>query len=213
MNSVLIADDHAVVRAGYRTFLTAAADIGDVGEAANAAEALGQLRVRPWDVLLLDIHLPDRTGICILREVRNDFPQTRVLVVSGLPEEQYAMEALRAGAAGYLSKDCAPAEMVSAVRRVVGGQRYVSSKVTKQMISERGNPTTARHEQLSARERQVFDRLAQGAMITLIAQELSLSIKTVSTYRTRILEKMSFKSNADMTSYALRHVLAETTAG
>ena len=204
MSSVLIADDHAVVRAGYRQFLALESSVAEVGEVSNAADALAQLRLRRWDLLLLDIHLPDRAGMGVLQEVKTEFPQTRVLVVSGLPEGQYATEALRAGAAGYLSKESAPSELLSAVRRVLGGQRYVSSRVAEQMVAELGKPNIPRHEQLSTRERQVFERLATGATITAVAAELELSIKTVSTYRARILEKMGFRSNADMTSYVIR---------
>ena len=207
MTSVLIADDHAVVRAGYRTILSSDG-VGEIGEVANGAELLKHLRVKPWHLVVLDIHLPDCSGMGILQEVRQSFPQTRVLVVSGLPEEQYAIEALKAGAAGYLSKDCAPEELVTAVRRVLGGLRYVSAKVTEQIAAELGRPATPRHEQLSDRERQVFDRLAAGSTLTAIAEELGLSIKTISTYKTRILEKLLLKTNTDVTSYAVRHGLA-----
>ena len=208
MASVLIADDHAVVRAGFKTFLCASGGIGDVGEVSTGVELLREMQTKPWNLLVLDIHLPDRNGMSMLQEFRRDFPLTKVLVVSGLPEEQYAIEAIRAGAAGYLSKDCAPDELVTAVRRVLGGQRYVSAMIAEKIVAELGKPTTPRHEQLSLRERQVFDRLAAGSTVTAIAQELALSVKTVSTYRTRILEKMSFRHNADVTSYAIRHGLA-----
>lgn len=209
MPSILVADDHAVVRAGYRRFLTADG-YGDIGEASTGADVLKQLRARPWNILLLDINLPDRAGMGVLQEAHSIFPLTRILVISGLPEDLYAIEALRAGAAGFLPKDCAPNELVIAVRRVLSGQRYISSRIMEQMAADVGKPTTPRHEQLSARERQVFDGLAAGATITAIAQELDLSVKTVSTYKTRILEKMSLQSNADMTAYAFRHGLTSS---
>ena len=130
-------------------------------------------------------------------------------MVSGLPEDQYTIETFRAGAAGYLCKDCAPEELSTAVRRVLCGHRYVSARLAEIMASELGKPTTPRHEQLSDRERQVFDRLAAGSTITAIANELALSVKTISTYRTRILEKMSLRSNGEITAYAVRHDLRE----
>ena len=212
MTSVLIAEDHPVVRAGYRAFLTAIGRITDWGEASTAAEVLRQLRARAWDVIMLDIHLPDKTGIGLLQDIGREFPEARVLVVSGLPEDPYAIEVLRAGALGYLSKDCAPSELVSAVHRVLGGQRYISKRVAELMAENLRKPTVPLHEKLSKRERQVFDRLALGRTNTGIALELQLSIKTISTYKSRIMDKMALKTAAAMTSYALRHGLTGGTA-
>lgn len=205
MARVLIADDHAVVRAGYKQFLETELGIAEVGEAAGGDEVMTKLAGARWDLLLLDIHMPNHNGLEILEKIRQRHPEVRVLIVSGLPEEQYARNVLRAGASGYLSKSTAPQDLVIAVRRILSGQRYVSQQTAERMVADLGKPNLPLHELLSERELQVFKRLAAGAMITGIANELALSVKTVSTYRTRILEKMGFTSNADITAYAVRH--------
>jgi two-component system, NarL family, invasion response regulator UvrY len=208
LSRVLIADDHAVVRAGYRQFLEADSSISEVGEASSGNETLDQLRRKDWDLLLMDIGMPDRSGLDILRHVISGFPDVRVLIMSGLPEEQYARNVLRAGASGYLSKGGSPEEMLKAVRLVLNGRRYVSASLAEAMASDlesKHDPNKPLHAELSTREFQIFCKLAAGAGVGGIAQELSLSVKTVSTYRTRILEKMNFKSNADITAYALRN--------
>lgn len=208
MSRVLIADDHAVVRAGYRQFLEADSNITEIGEAGSGNEALDELRRKDWDLLLMDIRMPDRSGLDILRHVISGFPDVRVLIVSGLPEEQYARNVLRAGASGYLSKGGSPEEMLKAVRVVLNGRRYVSDALAELMAGDleaKHDPNKPLHAELSAREFQIFCKLASGASVGDIAQELSLSVKTISTYRTRILEKMNFKSNADITGYALRN--------
>ena len=205
MASVLIADDHAIVRAGIRQFLDEDGGITEVGEAASGREALEQLRARDWDLVLLDINMPDRSGIDVLRHIRSGHPRTRVLILSGLPERQYALNVLRAGAAGYLAKDAAPEELMKAVHTVLGGRRYVSSSLAELLIDELDSDhDKPLHDSLSTREFQIFCKLAAGRGVSDIANELSLSVKTVSTYRTRILEKMKFTTNADLTSYALR---------
>jgi two-component system, NarL family, invasion response regulator UvrY len=196
------------VRAGYRQFLEADSSISEVGEAASGNETLDQLRRKDWDLLLMDIRMPDRSGLDILRHVISGFPDVRVLIMSGLPEEQYARNVLRAGASGYLSKGGSPEEMLKAVRLVLNGRRYVSASLAEAMASDlesKHDPNKPLHAELSTREFQIFCKLAAGAGVGGIAQELSLSVKTVSTYRTRILEKMNFKSNADITAYALRN--------
>ncbi len=208
MSTILIADDHAVVRAGYKQFLEAEAGITAVGEAASGDETLSQLRRKPWNLLLMDIHMPRRSGLDILKHVKSGFPEVSVLIMSGLPEEQYARNVLRAGASGYLSKGGSAEELLKAVRTVFQGRRYVSQSLAEAMAADLGTPDSQNkplHSSLSTREFQVFCKLAAGAAITDIATELSLSVKTVSTYRTRVLEKMQMKSNADMTSYALRN--------
>ncbi len=210
MSRVLIADDHAVVRAGYKQFLEAEAGITVIGETSSGSETLDQLRRQDWDLLLLDIHMPDRSGLDILKHVTNGFPKVRVLIMSGLPEAQYARNVLRAGASGYVSKGGSPEELLKAVRTVLIGRRYVSAALAESMAADlesshdRDRPL---HERLSVREFQIFGKLAAGAGVGAIAEELSLSVKTVSTYRSRILEKMRFTSNADMTAYALRNGL------
>ena len=196
------------MRAGYRQFLEADSSISEVGEAASGNETLDQLRRKDWDLLLMDIGMPDRSGLDILRHVISGFPDVRVLIMSGLPEEQYARNVLRAGASGYLSKGGSPEEMLKAVRLVLSGRRYVSASLAEAMagdLESKHDPNKPLHAELSAREFQIFCKLAAGVGVGQIAQELSLSVKTVSTYRTRILEKMNFKSNADITAYALRN--------
>jgi two-component system, NarL family, invasion response regulator UvrY len=210
VSKVLIADDHAVVRAGFKQFLETDPSITAVGEAASGNETLDQLRQKEWDLVLLDIHMPDRSGLDILRHIQTGHPNVRVLVMSGLPEQQYAVNVLRAGASGYLSKGGSPEELLKAVRTVLVGRRYVSASLAESMAADLESPHDQNqplHERLSVREFQIFGKLAGGAGVGEIADELSLSVKTVSTYRSRILEKMSFSSNADMTAYALRNGL------
>ena len=212
MSRVLIADDHAVVRAGYRQFLEADPSITEVGEAASGSETLDALRRKGWDLLLMDIHMPDRSGLDILKHVTTGYPDVRVLIMSGLPEEQYARNVLRAGASGYLSKGGSADELLKAVRLVLSGRRYVSASLAESMAADLENPRDQNqppHTNLSTREFQIFRKLAAGAGVGEIAKELSLSVKTVSTYRSRILEKMGFKSNADITGYALRNGLIQ----
>jgi two-component system, NarL family, invasion response regulator UvrY len=212
MSRVLIADDHAVVRAGYKQFLEADPSIVEIGEVASGSETLDALRRKDWDLLLMDIHMPDRGGLDILKHVITGYPDVRVLIVSGLPEEQYARNVLRAGASGYLSKGGSADEFVKAVRIVMNGRRYVSAALAESMAAALENPgvqTQPLHNALSAREFQIFCKLASGATAGRIAEELSLSVKTVSTYRARILEKMGFTSNADIMSYAMRNGLVQ----
>lgn len=212
MSRILIADDHAVVRAGYKQFLEVDPSISDVGEAASGNETLNLLRRKEWDLLMMDIHMPDRSGLDILKHVRSGYPDVRVLIVSGLPEEQYARNVLRAGASGYLSKGSSPEELLKAVRTVLVGRRYVSSTLAEAMAADLERPrdqSQPLHSTLSTREFQIFCKLAAGAAVGGIGQELSLSTKTVSTYRSRIFEKMGFTSNADITGYALRNGLIQ----
>ena len=212
MSRVLIADDHAVVRAGFKQFLQADPSISDVGEAASGSETLGLLRQREWDLLMMDIHMPDRGGLDILKHVRSGYPDVRVLIVSGLPEDQYARNVLRAGASGYLSKGSSADELLKAVRTVLVGRRYVSPALAEAMAADLESPRDLNqppHSTLSTREFQIFCKLAAGVPVGVIGVELSLSTKTVSTYRSRILEKMNVKSNAEITTYALRNGLIQ----
>jgi len=210
MSRIIIADDHAVVRAGYRQFLEEQADITEIGEAASGNEVLDRLRAQHWDALLLDIHMPDRGGLDILRRVSSGYPKVRVLVISGLPEEQYARNVLQAGASGYLSKNTAPEELLKAVRLILAGRRYISASLAEVLAADLTEDSEGPlHSRLSAREFQIFCKLARGSRGSDIADELHLSVKTVSTYRSRILEKMTFKSNADITAYSLRNGLIQ----
>jgi two-component system, NarL family, invasion response regulator UvrY len=212
MARVLIADDHAVVRAGYRQFLETEPSITEIGEASTGNETLNALRKKTWNLLLMDINMPGRSGLDILRHVRASYPQVQVLIMSGLAEEQYARNVLRGGASGYLYKGGSPEELLKAVRTVLNGRRYVSDSLAESMAADLEVPkeqTQAQHDTLSSREFQVFCKLAAGASVKDIADELSLSSKTVSTYRSRILEQMSFLSNADITTYAMRNGLIQ----
>lgn len=212
MSRVLIADDHAVVRAGYRQFLETETAITDIGESSSGNDTLDQLRRQHWDLLLMDIHMPDRSGLDILRHVVSGYPTVRVLIMSGLPEEQYARNVFRAGASGYLSKGGSPEELLKAVRTVLLGRRYVSASLAETMAADLESPADRDrplHERLSAREFQICCKLASGTPASNIARELSLSVKTVSTYRARVLEKMNFSTNAELTGYALRNGLIQ----
>ena len=157
MSRVLIADDHAVVRAGFKQFLEAESSINAIGEAATGTETLDQLRKQEWDLVLLDIHMPDRSGLDILRHIQTGHPRVRVLVMSGLPEQQYAVNVLRAGASGYLSKDSAPEELMKAVRTVLAGRRYVSEALAELLVADLdGDADKPLHARLSTREFQIF---------------------------------------------------------
>jgi len=209
MARVLIADDHAFFRAGLRQFLVQSLPSGEIGESASGNETLTCLQRSEWDLLVLDINMPDRSGLDILRHVRSGHPNTKVLVLSGYPERQYALNVLRAGASGYIAKDCAPEELLKAVRMVLQGRRYVSDSLAELLLLDLDQADKPLHSLLSDREFQIFGKLAAGHGVSEIGRELCLSVKTVSTYRTRILEKMRMKSNADLTSYALRNEIIQ----
>jgi len=210
MSSVLIADDHAIVRAGLRGFLQEDRSIKKIGETASGNETLRRLRSEPWDLVLLDINMPDRSGIDILRHIRSGCPNTRVLVMSGFSEKVYAVNVLRAGAAGYLSKDQAPDEILRAVHTVLSGRRFVSAALSEMLVEALDEPTDQPlHASLSQREFQILCKLAIGRTISEIAKELILSVKTVSTYRARVLEKMNLHTNSDLTTYALRNGMVQ----
>jgi DNA-binding NarL/FixJ family response regulator len=209
MTRVLIADDHALFRAGLRQFLVDALPSAEIGEAASGNEVLTCLQRKGWDLLVLDINMPDRTGLDILRHVKSGHPATRVLVLSGYPERQYALNVLRAGASGYIAKDAAPEDLLKAVRMVLQGRRYVSESLAELLLLDMDRADKPLHTLLSDREFQIFGKLAAGQGVSEIGRELCLSVKTVSTYRTRILEKMRMKSNADLTGYALRNEIIQ----
>jgi two-component system, NarL family, invasion response regulator UvrY len=206
MPTVLIADDHAVVRAGLKQFLAEDRSITQMGEAGTGKETLDMLRTAKWDLVILDIGMPDRSGLDVLRHIRSVHPGTKVLVISGYPERQYALNVLRAGASGFLAKTSAADDLLKAVNAVLQGRRYVSATLAELLLSDiDGGSDKPIHSKLSEREFQIFTKLASGQAVSEIANELCLSVKTVSTYRTRILEKMSLRTNADLTSYALRN--------
>jgi DNA-binding NarL/FixJ family response regulator len=210
MSKILIVDDHPMVRTGLRALLADDRNVTEIGEAASGAEALSSLQSGRWDLLILDINMPDRGGMDVLRDVRANHPDVRVLVLSVFPERQYALNVLKAGASGYLPKECAPKDLSDAVRTILQGRRYVSPQTAELLVTDMdtdGNQPM--HTRLSEREFQIFCKIASGRSVTKIGDELSLSVKTVSTYRSRILEKMNLQTNADMTSYALRHALIQ----
>jgi DNA-binding NarL/FixJ family response regulator len=210
MAHVLIVDDHAAVRAGLRQFLLEDPRITKVDEADSAQLAMAALRKARYELLILDISMPGRSGLDILRNVISTNPGTRVLIISGYPERQYAVSVLKAGASGYLSKESAPEELLKAVHTVLDGRRYVSGSLAELLLSDldEGNEKPP-HSNLTEREFQIFRKIAAGRTNSDIASELFLSAKTVTTYRTRILEKMNFQSNAEVTAYALRNGILE----
>lgn len=210
MIRILVVDDHAVVRAGLRSFLADVPDMEISGDAANSDEALRLVRDQDWSVVLLDISLPDKSGMEVLSQIKREKPDLPVLVLSMHPETRYAVQLLRGGASGYLQKEAMAAELVSAIRTVVLGRKYVSAAVAQLLATDiDASNDGPLHGTLSEREFQVFCRLAQGQGATKIAQDLSLSVKTVSTYRTRVLEKMKMASNADLTYYAIKNNLVD----
>jgi len=207
---VLIADDHPVVRQGLRQMLAVESDLTVVGEARNGQEVVEISRRVPWEVAVLDYNMPGKSGLELIKELRQRYPGRALLVLSMYPEDRYAVRALKAGAAGYLTKESAPEELVSAIRKVAGGGRYVTptlgEKLALELEDNRGKPL---HETLSDREYQVMWMIASGKTVRQIADELFLSPNTVSTHRTRILRKMSMKSNAELMHYAIAHHLVD----
>ena len=208
MIRIAIVDDHAVVRAGLRQYFAEQIDFQVVAEAASGREALDIVRKGEVDVILLDISMPDQSGIDVLAAIRARAPDLPVLILSGYAEEHYATTLLRQGASGYLNKDCDPEEILRAIRTVSRGRKYITAGVAERLAVGLGGDKAA-HELLSERELQVFMRLAQGETIGHIAESLSLSVKTVSTYRTRVMEKLQLESNSDLTYYALKNGLIQ----
>jgi two-component system, NarL family, invasion response regulator UvrY len=210
MIKILIADDHAVVRQGLKQILGEIPDMTLVGEATNGLEVLEKARATDWDVMVLDIALPGRSGFDILLELRAEKPNQPILVLSMHAEDQYALRVLKAGASGYLTKESVPEELIHAIRKVVEGGKYISPALAEKLADEIGAPSDRPlHESLSDREFQVMRLIASGRTVTQIAEVLSLSAKTVSTYRARILQKMNLKTNAELIHYAIRHQLIE----
>lgn len=205
-----IVDDHAIVRAGLKQHLTTHVDLQVTGEASNGIEALELARSGEIDVMLMDISMPDQSGVDALAAIKARFPKLAVLILSGFPESHYATTLLRQGASGYLNKECDPDEIVNAVRTVAQGRRYISSAMAE-LLAENvvGSGDQPAHETLSERELQVFLRLAQGETVGQIAERMFLSVKTVSTYRTRVLDKLKLSSNSDLTYYALKNGLIQ----
>lgn len=207
---ILITDDHAVLRRGLKQILEDGFGKIQFGEASNASEAIEQVTKDNWDLVVLDITMPGRSGLEALKEIRAIKPGQRVIVLSVHSEDQFAVRVLKAGASGFLNKDSAPEELVKAVRKVTAGGRYVSSTLAEKLAMNIEQPSDQpAHQALSDREFQVLRMIGSGKTVSEIAAELSLSVKTVSTYRTRILEKMNLNTNAELTRYAFEHKLVE----
>ena len=210
MIRVLVADDHAVVRRGVVQILAESPHIVVAGEASCGSEVLRAVRENDYDIVLLDIAMPGGSGLEVLKELQSLKPDVQVLILSMYPEKQYALRALKAGAAGYLTKDSAPDELIEAIERISQGNKYITRSLAQEMASELGGKAgKERHEALSDREYQVMRLLAAGKSVSEIATQLSLSVKTVSTYRTRILEKLNLKTTAEIMHYALARGLVE----
>jgi DNA-binding NarL/FixJ family response regulator len=210
MIRVAIVDDHAIVRTGLRQFFSEQVDLRVVGEAASAREAVDLLREEQIDVLVMDLNMPGQSGVDALAAIKARAPDLPVLILSGYSETQYATMLMRQGASGYLNKECDPEEIVNAIRTLALGKRYITAGVAE-LLADTLNPGAQKlpHELLSERELQVFLHLARGETIGHLAETLSLSVKTVSTYRTRVLEKMKLSSNSDLTYYALKNGLIQ----
>ena len=207
---ILIVDDHDVVRVGFKQMLSEHSRFNVAGEAGSAADALEALRKDPYDIVLLDLSLPDGSGIDVLRRIKVRYPDTRVLVLSGFSEEQYGVNMLRAGASGFLSKTCSSAELIKAIDTVAVGRRYVSPKLADILAEGLGTPTDKPlHEQLSEREFQIFCHLAEGKTVSQVSELLFISVKTVSTYRARLMEKMGLHTNSELTYYAVKNGLIQ----
>jgi len=207
---ILVTDDHPIFRSGLKETLLKESDVDFVGEADTGQKALELARKQRWDVIILDITMPGKGGFEVLQELRRELPKLPVLILSAHPEDQLALRLLKAGAAGYLTKDKAPQVLLFAIRKVLRGEKYVSEllgeKTVLELVSETTKPL---HENLSEREYQVMCRLASGKTIRVIGKELFLSVRTVSTYRARVLDKLNMKTNAELIRYALLNNLID----
>ena len=210
MIRIVIVDDHAIVRAGLRQFFSTQVDLRVTGEAANGREALHLVRQGEVDVIVMDLSMPDQSGVDALAAIKAREPDLPVLILSGYPETHYATTLLKQGASGYLNKDCDPDDIVKAIRTVYRGRRYITP-VVAELLADGLTKDRDRlpHELLSEREFQVFLRLAKGETVGHMADSMALSVKTVSTYRTRVMEKLKLASNSDLTYYALKHGLIQ----
>jgi DNA-binding NarL/FixJ family response regulator len=207
---ILIADDHAVVRRGLKEILTDAFPGTAFSEAGNGDEVLGYLGKSSAALLVLDISMPGRSGMDVLRDVKHNYPRLPVIILSCHPEDQYAIRCLRAGAAAYINKDSAPEELANATKKILSGGRYISTSLAEKLIANLDEPADKPlHELLSDREHEVMRMLADGVPLTEIGEKLHVSVKTVSSYRARIMDKMQMKSNADLTRYAMMHGLID----
>jgi len=207
---ILVCDDHPIVRRGLREILEQAGAPVTVGEAASAAEGLALARKQSWDTVVLDITMPGRSGLELLKELKSERPNVPVLVLSVHPAEQYAVRVLRAGASGYLTKESAPEELLTAIRHIVRGGRYISPSVGETLADDLGRPAEQLpHHGLSDREFEIMRLLASGKRVSEIAEQLHLSVKTVSTYRARVLQKLNLRTTAEIMRYAIKYDLGD----
>ncbi len=212
MKRILIADDHAIFRHGLRQILEENPELSVIGEAGSGQEVIDQVWKLECDLLLLDISMPGMNGLEVLKQLKSQKPKLKVLVLSMYPEEQYAIRALKAGASGYITKVSASEELMEAIRKVSMGGKYVSASLAEKLLLDlESDADRPPHEALSDREYQVLCMIASGKTVSDIAEELSLSVKTVSTHRVRILEKMKMKNNAELTNYTIKHKLIDLT--
>ncbi len=208
MMRILIVDDHGVVRRGLRALLSDEFPGAVFGEASDTVQALVQLRQAKWDVALLDMTMPGKSGLDLLKELKAEWPELPVLVLSAHPEDQFALRVLKAGGGGYMTKESAPEELAKAIRKILAGGRYVSPALAETLaMGVKTDSTRTPHETLSDREYEVMSHIAAGKTVSEIAEELSLSVKTISTYRTRVLEKLGVKNSAKIVQYAVRNGL------
>ncbi len=210
MIRVLITDDHAIVRHGLKQIVAETDDITVIGEADTAAQAIKLVRNTPCDVVLMDISLPDRNGIEVLKQIKKEYPKLPVLMLSMHAEREFAVRALKAGASGYLTKQSAPMQLVDAIRHVAAGKKYITLSLAEEVANMlSGDMEQPPHKLLSDREYQTLCLIASGKTLSIIATELILSPKTVSVYRARVLEKLNLKNNSDITRYAIKNQLVE----
>lgn len=208
MLNILLVDDHAVVRQGIRHIISGTYDQANFGEACNTHELRELINSGDWDIVILDLALPDGNGLEVLKQLKHDHPKLPVLILSMFPEDQYALRAIKAGASGYLNKESAPEELVAAIQKVLQGGEFISPSLAEELLHyARHEEDQPAHKYLSDREYQVLCLIASGKEVKDIAIELALSAKTISTYRTRLLEKMKMKTNAELTNYAIRNGL------
>ena len=208
MLRILIADDHTIVRRGLKQILTEEFSNAVIDEVPDAEELIKKVMSEKWDVVVSDLSMPGRSGLDALQQIKSSFPDLPVLILSIHPEEQYALRALKSGASGYLSKDAAPDELVKAVKKVLLGKKYISQSIAEKLADSFSTNTNKQlHETLSDREFDVMKLLANGKSVSDIAEMLSLSVTTVSTYRARVMAKMNLKSNSDLTKYAIENKL------
>ena len=209
MLRVVVVDDHAVVREGLKRIISESPNMSVAGEASGGNEAIEVVNKTPCDAVVLDITMPDRSGMDVLKQIHNENPRLPVIVLSIHSEDQYAIRSLRAGAAGYLTKETAPAKLIEAIRKVVRGGKYVSPSLAEKLVFDLDREGKQPHELLSDREYQVLCMIASGKTVSVIATDLKLSVKTVSTYRARILEKLDMANNAELTRYAIKAGLVD----